>query len=85
VRIPINENGEIVNGWRYWQQKVKEMAYCHLDVSIYNFKTHLQTQWDAIHAKFGQLFRIEPPLKLGTIEKYMQECGPIICLHSNLD
>ncbi len=49
------------------------MAYCYLDVSIHNFRTHLPMQWDAIHAKLGQLFIIDPSLKPDKVEKYIQE------------
>jgi len=42
-------------------------------VSIHNFRTHLLAQWDAIHAEFGHLFRIDPPLKPNIVKKYMQE------------
>ncbi len=45
------------------------MAYRCLDVLVCNFRTHLFAQWDAIHAKLGQLFKINPPLKPSTIKK----------------
>ncbi len=73
VKIPIDETGEIVNGRTYWQQKVQDVAYSHLDVFVCNFKHHTPKQQEAIHADLVKLFFIDPPLKLGNVEKYLQK------------
>lgn len=45
VRIPIDETGEILSGRKYWQQKVREVTYHHLNVLIRNFRLHIPKQW----------------------------------------
>jgi len=72
VKIPTNEIGEIVNGKTYWQQKVQEVTYSHLNVTIHNFKHHTMKQWEVIHANLAKLFIIDPPLKPSIVEKYLQ-------------
>jgi len=51
---------------------VKEVPYAHLDISIRNFKQHSPKQWELIHEEFAQLFLIDPSLKIGVVEKYVQ-------------
>jgi hypothetical protein len=40
---------------------------------VRNFKHHTPKQWEAIHVDLAKLFLVDPPLKLGIVEKYMQE------------
>ncbi len=73
MKVPTDETGEIVSGRTYWQQKVKEVAYAHLKISVRKFQLHTPKQWELIHAELAQLFYIDPPLKTNTVEKYIQE------------
>ncbi len=44
VKIPTDETEEIINGRTYWQQKVRNVAYSHLDMFFCNFKHHTSKQ-----------------------------------------
>jgi hypothetical protein len=71
VKIPTDETRDIVSGKTYWEQKVREVAYSHLDMFVHNFKHHTPKQWEVIHVDLAKLFIIDPPLKLDIVEKYM--------------
>jgi hypothetical protein len=69
IKFPTKEVKEISSGKTYWQQKVKEVAYIHLNVSICNFRLHIKAQWDAIHGDLAKIYIIDPPLRPLTMER----------------
>ncbi len=73
IKILKNENGKIIGLKSIWKGIRKELAYQHLDFTIWQFGSHTQKQLNVIYEDLAKQIWYDPPLKPNVLKTHMIE------------